>query len=87
MKWFNWLVLLWLVISDLHLFHLIVLLNLDFNDFKKLSFVDKVTTGTYNFVPVILNVVLDGACIAGLAGLSPWGALVVCVLILVKTQF
>ena len=55
---FKWLVLVWLVISDLYLFHLIVLLNPDFNCSKKLlsSFVDKVTTGTYNFVSVILNV-------------------------------
>ena len=28
---------------------------------------DKATTGTYNFVPVILNVAPDGATIAGLA--------------------
>ena len=31
---------------------------------------DKVTTGTYNFVSVILNVALDGATIAGSASAS-----------------
>ena len=72
-----------------YLFHLIVLLNPDFNCSKKLlsSFVDKVTTGTYNFVSVILNVAVVVACIEGPAGLSPWGVLAVCVVISVKTQF
>ena len=42
---------------------------------------DKVTTGTYNFVSVVLNVVPDGATIAGL---SPSASLVV---ISTKTQF
>ena len=47
-----------MVISDLYLFHSIVLLNPVFNCSKSvLSFsVDKVTTETYNFVSVILNV-------------------------------
>ena len=42
---------------------------------------DKVTTGTYNFVPVILNSNLVGATIAGLL---PCTSLTV---ILAKTQF
>ena len=68
---------------------LIVLLNPDFNCSKKLlsSFVDKVTTGTYNFVSVILNIAFVRACIAGIAGLSSWGTLAVCAAISVKTQF
>ena len=47
-----------LVISDLHLFHLVVLLTPDFNCSKKLlsSSVDKVTTGIYNFVSVNINI-------------------------------
>ena len=49
--------------------------------------VDKVTTGTYNFVSVIWNVAFVGAFIAGLAGLSPWATLAVCVVISAKTQF
>ena len=49
--------------------------------------VDKVTTRKYNFVFFILNIAFVGACIACLPGLSPWGALVVFVVILVKTQF
>ena len=55
-------VLVWLVISGMYLFHLIVLLNLDFNCSRKLlsSSVDEVTTGTYNFVSVIWNVALVG---------------------------
>ena len=61
-KWFNWLVLVWLVISDLYLFHLIVLLNSDFNCSKKLlsSVIDKITTGTCNFVSSILNAAFYG---------------------------
>ena len=54
------------VICDLYLLHFIVLLNPVFNcskSFESFSF-DKVTTGTYNFVSVILNVVPDGATIA-----------------------
>ena len=47
-----------------------------------LSFsVDKATTGTYNFVSVILNVAFIGAFITGPAPLA------VRVLISVKTQF
>ena len=73
----------WLVISDLYLFHLIILLNPILHCSKSiLSFlVDKVTTGTYNFTSVILNVTFVGAFIATLVPLA------VCVLISVKTQF
>ena len=45
------------------------------------TFVDKVTTGTYSFVSVILNIGFLEAFIAGLAGLSS------CVVKSVKTQF
>ena len=79
----------WLVISDLYLLHLIVFKNPIFNYSKSvLSFsVDKVAVGKYNFVSVILNVSFVGAFISGLAGLSCWAALAVCVVISVKTQF
>ena len=65
------------------MFHFIVLLSSVFNCSKSLvsfSF-EKVTTGTYNFVSVILHFAPDGATIAGLpscAGLSVLSA---------KTQF
>ena len=49
--------------------------------------VDKVTTGTYNFVSFIWNVALVGVPFAGLAGLAPWAALAVYVVTSVKTQF
>ena len=64
------LVLLWVVTADLYSFYLIVLLNADFNCIKTLlsSSVDRMTTGTYNFVSVILNVGFVGAFIAGIAG-------------------
>ena len=51
----------------MYLFHF-MLLNHDFNcskSFISFSF-DKLTTGTYNFVPVILNSNSVGATIAGL---------------------
>ena len=43
--------------SDWYLFQLIVLLKLDFNCWSNfgLSWVDKVTTGTYSFVSVIAS--------------------------------
>ena len=50
------------------MFHFIGLLNPDFycsNSFVSFSF-DKITTGTYNFVSVILNFAPDGVTIAGL---------------------
>ena len=80
--------LAWLVIYDLYLFHLIVILNPALNFSKSvLSFsVDKVTTGTYNFVAVIWNVAFVEAIIAGIAGLSPWAALAAYVVISVKIQ-
>ena len=80
--------LVWLVISDLYLFHLIILLNTGFSCSKVfLSFsIDKVTTGTQNFVSVILNVAFIGAFIAGIAGLFPCVATAACVVISVKTQ-
>ena len=64
------LLLSWLVICSLYLFHVIVLLNSVFNCFKSVlsSSVDKVTTGTYNFVSVILNVAFVETFIAGIAG-------------------
>ena len=54
--------IVWLDISDLYLFHLIVLLSPVFNCFNNLlSFsADKVTTGIYNFVLVTLNVASVG---------------------------
>ena len=63
---------MWLVISDLYLFHLTVLLNPVLNCSKSfLSFsVDKVTTGTYNFVSLILNNEFVGAFIQSIE-LSP----------------
>ena len=72
-----------MVICDLYLFHFILFLNPDSSyskSFTSFSF-DKVTTGTYNFVSVILNVAPDGATIARLA---PCTALIV---ISAKTQF
>ena len=63
------------------MFHFLVLLNPDFNCCKSLisfSF-DKITTGTYNFVSVILNVEPDGATIAESASAST--------VISAKTQF
>ena len=76
-------------ISDLYLFHSIVYLNPIFNCFNKLlSYsVDKVTTGTYNFTSVILNVAFVGTFIAGLAELSTCAGTAACVFISVKTQF
>ena len=77
----------------MYLFHLLVLLNPHFNCSKKLlsSFVDKVTTGTYYLVSVILNVAFVGASILSFAftGESALGSVFpnVCVVISVKTQF
>ena len=68
---------------NLYLFHFIVLLNPNFNCSKSfLSFsVDKVTTGTYNFVSFIWNSNPLGGTIAGL---FPRAFLLV---ISAKTQF
>ena len=88
-KKFKLLVLICLVISDLYLFHLIVLLNPHFNCSKNLlsTSVDKVTIATYSFVSFTLKDAFVGALIAGLAGLSPCAATAACVIILVKIQF
>ena len=86
-KWFKWLALVWLVISDLYLFHLIFLLNPDFTCSKKLlsPFVDKVTTVTYNFVSFILNFAFVGLLTAATAGFTSGFASLVALLI--NTQF
>ena len=57
-------------ISDLYLFHLIVLLNPVYNCFTDLlsSQIDKVTTNTYNYVSVILDVLSVGLLIPATAG-------------------
>ena len=79
--------LVWLDISDLYLFRLIVLVNLAFNCFNNLlsSWVDKVTTGTHNLLSVISKVAFVGALIPTTAG-SPLG-LTYLVALLVVTQF
>ena len=81
------LVLVCLFTSDLYLFHLIVLLNPVFNCSKSLlSYsVDKVTTGTYNFVSVILNVAFVGLLTAATAGSASGSASLVALLAI--TQF
>ena len=48
---------------------------------------DKVTTETYNFVSVIVNVAPVGAAIAGVLGIVPCAKTATCVIISVKTQF
>ena len=72
---------------DMYLFHLIVLLNLVFNFSQILlsSWADKVTTGTYSFVSVILNVAFNGSLIPSNAGLASGTALQYA--LLVNTQF
>ena len=66
-----------------------VLLNPFFNCSKSLlsSSVYKVTTGTYSFVSVILNVAFVGLLTAATAGLSPWSGTASVVALLVITQF
>ena len=88
-KQFKLLILVWLVISDLHLFHLIVLLNSNFNCSKKLlsSSVDKVTTGIHNFVSVIWNVPFIGLLTATTAGFPYWARTASLVALLVNTHF
>ena len=56
---------------------------------KKLlsSFVDKVTTGTYNFVSVILNLAFVGLFTLVTAGFPPWAGTASLVALLVNTQF
>ena len=84
---FKLLVLVCLSVSDLYLFHLVVLLNSVFNCSNNLlsSSVNKVTIGTYSFVSFVLNVVLVGALISSTAA-SALGSPVY-VIIAVKTQF
>ena len=48
---------------------------------------DKVTTGTYNFVSVIINVAFVGEAIAGISGVFPCAGTAAYVIISVKTQF
>ena len=59
-----------LVISDLNLFHLIVFLNPVFDCPKTLllSLVDKVTTGTYSFVSILLKFAIAGLLTAATEG-------------------
>ena len=80
------LVLVWLVVDDLYLFHLIVLLNPVPNCFKTLlsSWVDKVTTGTCIFVSVILSVAIFGLIAATAGSASGSASLAV---LLVTAQF
>ena len=47
---------------------------------------DKVTTGTYNFVSVILNFASVWLLILGTAGFPPWPGTASLVALLVKTQ-
>ena len=79
--------LVWLVISDLYLFHLMVLLNPVLNCSQGiLSFsVDKVTTGTYSFVPVVLIVAFVRLSIASTGGSA--SGYVSLVALLANTQF
>ena len=81
--------LVWLVISDLYLFHLIVLLNPVLSCSKSLlSFlVDKVAIKTYNFVSGILNVASVELSIAATAGFPPWVGTASLVPLLVNKQF
>ena len=60
---FKLLLIVSVVICDLHLFHIISLLNPDFKLVNNLisSSLDEVTTGTYNLQSVILSVAPVGA--------------------------
>ena len=73
----------------MYLFHLIVFWKPDFNCSKKLlsSSVDKVTTGTYNFVSFISNVAFAGLSIAATAGFPPRAGTATLVALLVNTHF
>ena len=79
--------LVWLDISDLYLFHLIVLLNPVFNCSKSLlSFpASKVTTGTYNLQSVILETAFVGLLVPSTAGSASGSASLVALLVI--TQF
>ena len=69
---FKLLFLVWLEISYLYLFHLIVLLNPVFYGSNNLfsSWVDKVTTGTCSFVSVIFYVAFVGLLSPTTTGLA-----------------
>ena len=88
-KWFKLLVLGWLVISDLYLFHLIALLNPVFNCANNLllSSVDGLTIGIYNFASVIASVAPVEAFIAGTSGIFPSVGTAASVVISVRKNF
>ena len=77
----------WLDISDLCLFHLIVLLNSVISSSKSLSSfsADKVTTGTYNLQLVILKTAFVGLLIPATTGSASRSAYLVALLVI--TQF
>ena len=80
------LILACLVISDPYLFHLIVILNPAFNSSNKLSSsVDRMTTGTYNFVFAVLNVASVGLLISATVGSTSGSVSLVALLVI--TQF
>ena len=82
------LVLVCLVTSDLYLFYLILLLNPDCNCSRSLfSFsVYKLTTGTYSFVSIILNVAIIGLLTPATAGSSSGSASLVALVLLHNFQ-
>ena len=72
-----------LVNSDLYLFNLINPLNPVFNCSNDLSSsIDKVTTGTYNFLSVILNVAFIGLLTSATAGSASVSASLVALLVI-----
>ena len=80
------LVLVSVVISELYLFHFIVLLRPVYNLSKSLlsSLVDKVTTETYNFVSFFLNVASVGLLTAGTSESASGSASLVDLLFIIK---
>ena len=82
-KQFKLLFCVWLAIFDFYLFYLIVPLNSVLNYSKSvLPFsVNKLTTGTYNFVSVILNVGFVGLLIVATAGFTSGFASLVALLV------
>ena len=79
------LVLVWLVISDLYLFHLIVLLSPDLIALKNNYHFQLIKQQLeHTVVCVILNFAFVGAFIAGIAGLFSCAATAACVVISVK---
>ena len=73
----------------MYLFHLIVFLNTFFNSSNNVlsSYVNKVTTGTYTLVPVILNVASVGLSTSATAGLPPREGTASLVALPVNTKF